>query len=80
MMKLTHLVRMSSVYKPRRLAHIDVFLQNAIKKCIVKIKLFNGPIIGDGKSKHRSNGSRFDHRTIGIMKIKMQNLVESFDH
>ena len=78
--KFTHLVRMSNVNKPRRLAHIYVFLKNDIEKCIVKIKLSHGSVIGDGKSKHHPNGSRFDHRTICIMKIKIQNSVESFGH
>ena len=50
MMKLMHLVRMSSVNKLRRLGHIYIFLENIIETCIIKIKLSHGLVIRDGKS------------------------------
>ena len=79
-MKLADPMRMSSVNEARKLGHLDVFLENAIEQCIVKIKLSHSLVIRDGKSEHHLNGSRFDDRTIGIMKIETRNLVESFGH
>jgi hypothetical protein len=56
-----------SIFIPRRLFHIYVFLKNTMKKHVLHIQLSNSPPSGDSNRQDQSNSSRFYHWMFNVI-------------
>jgi hypothetical protein len=52
---------MARVLKPRRLLHIDIFIEKTMKKGIADINLTKTPSSRYNKRQHKKNSDRLDH-------------------
>jgi hypothetical protein len=59
--KFKDILWMARVLKPRRLLHIDVFIEKTMKKGIADINLTKTPSSRYNKRQHKKNSDRLDH-------------------
>lgn len=69
------MVRKLRVNKGRRLLHIHLLLEGAMKKRIVDIKLSDRPTRRNSKIKNKSNNGGFDNRTEGVIVVNVYLLM-----
>lgn len=62
------------------LVHENFFFQGPIKESIMHIKLVNGPLMCESKSKNKANGDWFNDRAKGLCEVETFLLVKSFRH
>ena len=71
---------MSRVDEAGRLLTVDGLLQVTVKKCILHVKLMNGPAAGGGAAEDDTNGDRFDNPTERLIIVNAVALSEAADH
>src|SRR3954468_11979862 len=68
-LQFAHMRRKPSVFKTRRLLHINILREKTMKKCIADINLPQSPSSRNGKGKSQTNSSRLHHWTERITII-----------
>jgi hypothetical protein len=71
---MINMIRKAGIEIAKRLLHIDIFIESAIKEVIFYFKLMNWPLAGDNKRKNDKNSNSFDNRTKGINVVKTKYL------
>jgi hypothetical protein len=78
--KATEMMRASWINKTRGLAHINLFLQDSMKKGILNIQLTKRSSTSNCKREQKTNSSWLDHRTERVLIIKTMSLLEAFSN
>ncbi|WVZ23417.1 hypothetical protein V8G54_001961 [Vigna mungo] len=71
-----NMIRETFVDKTRGLEHENFLFECPLKKCIVDIKLTNGPSLTNCKCEDNANGDRFNNRTECLYAVPTRELVK----
>jgi hypothetical protein len=78
--KTTDMVRMLLIDKSRGLLTIDHFIEMTMEEGIFDVELMNGPSVREGKRENDANGSGFNYRAEGFIKVDAGLLREAAYH
>jgi hypothetical protein len=74
------MIRPGAVNETSRLHTIDDLIKGAMQKRILHIELMDRPIMSESHCEHCTDGSRFDNRTEGLIKINSGALSETAEN